>query len=33
MYNIIEFLKKEGTFLDSIENGWNEDIDKVRKIS
>ena len=33
MYNIIEFLKNEGTFLDSIENGWNEDIDKVRKIS
>lgn len=33
MYNIIEFLKKEGTFLDSIENGWNEDIDKVRKIN
>ena len=33
MYNIIEFLKNEETFLDSIENGWNEDIDKVRKIS
>jgi hypothetical protein len=30
MYNIIESLKSEGTFLDSIENGWNEDIDKVK---
>ena len=33
MYNIIEFLKSEGTFLDSIENGWNEDIDKVKQTS
>lgn len=33
MYNIIESLKSEGTFLDSIENGWNEDIDKVKQIS
>jgi len=30
MYNVIESLKNEGTFLDSIENGWNEDIDKVK---
>lgn len=33
MYNIIESLKSEGTFLDSIENGWNEDIDKVKQTS
>lgn len=33
MYNIIESLKSEGTFLDSIENGWNEDIDKVKQAS
>lgn len=33
MYNIIESLKSEGTFLDSIENGWNEDIDKVKQVS
>lgn len=33
MYNIIESLKNNGTFLDSIENGWNEDIDNTRKIS
>lgn len=33
MYNIIESLKSERTFLDSIENGWNEDIDKVKQAS
>ena len=33
MYNIIESLKSEGIFLDSIENGWNEDIDKVKQAS
>lgn len=33
MYNVIESLKNEGTFLDSIENGWNEDIDKVKQTS
>lgn len=33
MYNIIESLKNQGTFLDSMENGWNEDIDKATQVS
>ena len=33
MYNIIESLKNDGSFLNSIENGWNEDIDNIKKIT
>lgn len=33
MYNIIESLKASGSFLDSIENGWNEDIDNIKQLS
>lgn len=33
MYNIIQSLKNEGTFLDAIENGWNEDIDNIKQPS